>query len=204
MKPFQPESPPQHVREARLRSLLDLATTPMLVADHDRRLVDANAMACEVLGATREELLARRIDDFTADEGGFDVERFWSRFLEDGRINGSYPAKRLDGQVRPVVYAATANVVPGRHMAIFANGAGSAAPVSDDPPARSRAGRLTPREREIVQMIADGLTDREIALRLGLSPATARTHARNLIGKLGAHTRAQAVAIAIRRGDIAS
>jgi DNA-binding CsgD family transcriptional regulator len=51
-------------------------------------------------------------------------------------------------------------------------------------------------------MIADGLTDREIAARLVLSPATARTHARNLIGKLGAHTRAQAVAIAIRRGEI--
>ena len=202
MKPFKAESPPAHVREARLRSLLDLATTPMLVADHDRRVVDANAMACEVLGASREELLARRIDDFTADEGGFDVEHFWSRFMEEGRLNGSYPAKRLDGQVRPVVYAATANVVPGRHMAIFANGASPVAQGTEESPARSRAGQLTPREREILQMIADGLTDREVAQRLGLSPATARTHARNLIGKLGAHTRAQAVAIAIRRGDI--
>jgi len=52
-------------------------------------------------------------------------------------------------------------------------------------------------------MIADGLTDREIAERLVLSPATARTHARNLIGKLGAPTRAQAVAIAIGRGELA-
>jgi DNA-binding NarL/FixJ family response regulator len=52
-------------------------------------------------------------------------------------------------------------------------------------------------------MIADGLTDREIAERLVLSSATARTHAPNLIGKLGARTRAQAVAIAIGRGELA-
>ncbi|HEX2126689.1 MAG TPA: LuxR C-terminal-related transcriptional regulator [Thermoleophilaceae bacterium] len=204
MKPFEPDSPPTHVREARLRSLVSLATTPMLVFDGERRYVDVNETACEVLGASRSEIIGRRIDDFTAVEGGFNLERLWARFMEDGRVNGSYPVKRFDGQVRPVVYAATADVVPGRHMAIFANGKSGSqtapAPADDEP--RRPASQLTPREREILQMIADGLTDREIAKRLVLSPATARTHARNLIGKLGAHTRAQAVAIAIRRGEI--
>ena len=203
--PFPPDSPPPHVREARLHSLVSLATTPMLVFDHERRYVDANATACEILGVTREEIIGRRIDEFTAGEGGFDLDRLWARFLEDGRVNGSYPIRRPDGQVRPVVYAATANVLPGRHMAIFANGRSSqTAPPAETPAAavpRSGA-QLTPREREILQMIAEGLTDREVAARLTLSPATARTHARNLIGKLGAHTRAQAVAIAIRNGVI--
>lgn len=204
--PFQPELPPTHVREAQLHSLVSLATTPMLVFDHQRRYVDVNETACQVLGATREEILGRRLDDFTAAEGGFDLERLWARFMEDGRVNGSYPIKRFDGQVRPVVYAATANVVPGRHMAIFTNGK-SGSSQAPPPAVEQRPGRahhLTPREREILQMIADGYTDREIARRLGLSPATARTHARNLIGKLGAHTRAQAVAIAIRSGEIGS
>jgi len=176
----------------------------MLVFDHERRYVEVNATAAEILGAPREEILGRRIDEFTAGEGGFDLDRLWARFMEDGRVNGSYPVKRFDGQVRPVVYAATADVVPGRHMAIFANGKNGSqtapAPAGDE--AHRPASQLTPREREILQMIADGLTDREIANRLTLSPATARTHARNLIGKLGAHTRAQAVAIAIRRGEI--
>jgi PAS domain S-box-containing protein len=184
----------------RLRSLLNLATTPMVVADHNRRFVDCNPMASELLGASREAILCRRVDDFTADEGGFDVERFWSRLMEEGRLNGSYPCKRLNGRLRPVVYAATANLVPGLHMAIFAKGTNGS---SDDPPLPHRRGSpLTPRELEILQMIASGLTDREIASRLVLSQATARTHARNLIGKLGAHTRAQAVALAIRRGEI--
>ena len=205
MKPsFEPESPPDHVREARLRSLVSLATTPMLVFDQERRYVDVNETACQVLGATRDEIIGRRIDDFTAVEGGFDLELLWARFMEDGRVNGSFPVKRFDGQVRPVVYAATADVVPGRHMAIFANGKNGSptAPVAPHGESRRPASQLTPREREILQMIADGLTDREIAKRLLLSPATARTHARNLIGKLGAHTRAQAVAIAIRSGEI--
>ena len=199
MRTFELESPPPRVREARLRSLVTLATTPIVVVDQQRRIVDVNAMACEFVGAPREAILRRRIDDFTATEGGFDVDRFWARFLAEGRLNGSYPAKRLDGQVRPIVYAATANVVPGLHMSVFVN-TSPALPEAEEP--LRRGAKLTPREREILQLIADGLTDREIAARLVLSPATARTHARNLIARLGAHTRAQAVAIAIRRGEI--
>ena len=199
MRTREPESAPARVRAVRLRSLLNLASTPMLVADQQRRIVDVNPMACEVVGAPRESVLGRRIDDFTASDTGFDVERFWEHVLAEGRLNGTYPARRLDGEVRPIVYAATANVVPGLHMSVFVNS--TVAPVPAAEPVRPVA-QLTPREREILQMIADGLTDREIARRLVLSPATARTHARNLIGKLGAHTRAQAVAIAIRRGEI--
>jgi PAS domain S-box-containing protein len=130
---------------------VNLATTPMLVFDHERRYVEVNDVACEALGAPRSEILGRRIDDFTAAEGGFSLDRLWARFMEDGRVNGSFPMRRFDGQVRPVVYAATANVVPGRHLAIFANGKNGSQTAPEPAAAPSRpAGQLTRREREIL------------------------------------------------------
>jgi two-component system response regulator DesR len=63
-------------------------------------------------------------------------------------------------------------------------------------------GPLTAREREILQLIANGLSGEEIADRLHLAGETVRTHVRNAVGKLGASSRAHAVAIALRRGEI--
>jgi DNA-binding CsgD family transcriptional regulator len=60
--------------------------------------------------------------------------------------------------------------------------------------------RPTARERQILAMLAAGDTDADIAGRLDLSPATVQTHVRNAKQKLGARTRAQAVAIALRGG----
>ena len=51
-------------------------------------------------------------------------------------------------------------------------------------------------------MLADGDTDVQVADKLDLSPATVQTHVRNAKAKLGARTRAQAVALALRRGMI--
>src|SRR5262249_7769290 len=53
---------------------------------------------------------------------------------------------------------------------------------------------LTDREQEIVEMIALGLSGPEIATELHLSHATVRTHVRNAMNKLGAHSRAHLVA----------
>jgi DNA-binding CsgD family transcriptional regulator len=55
------------------------------------------------------------------------------------------------------------------------------------------------REREVLALLASGATDREIAQLLELSPATVQTHVRNAKAKLGARTRAQAVALALQR-----
>jgi DNA-binding CsgD family transcriptional regulator len=55
------------------------------------------------------------------------------------------------------------------------------------------------REREVLALLASGATDREIARLLELSPATVQTHVRNAKAKLGARTRAQAVAMALQR-----
>ena len=59
---------------------------------------------------------------------------------------------------------------------------------------------LTPREREVLQTLAVGLGNREIAARLGISEHTAKFHVSQILAKLNAATRAEAVSIAIRRG----
>jgi DNA-binding CsgD family transcriptional regulator len=61
---------------------------------------------------------------------------------------------------------------------------------------------LTTREREIFQLLAEGLTGSQIAERLVLSPATVRTHVQNGMSRLGASTRLHAFAIAAKGGDI--
>ena len=61
---------------------------------------------------------------------------------------------------------------------------------------------LTTRQREILGLLARGLTGDEIARRLYLSGETVRTHVRNAMERLGAHTRGQAIALAVARQEI--
>ena len=68
-------------------------------------------------------------------------------------------------------------------------------------PASGPAGMaLTPREGEVLRLLAAGLSDREIAERLFISPRTAGYHVSNLLGKLGVDSRTGAVAFALRHG----
>lgn len=61
---------------------------------------------------------------------------------------------------------------------------------------------LTNREREVLQMLSNGLANKEIAARLNISEHTAKFHVASILGKLGAATRTEAVALGIRRGLI--
>jgi DNA-binding CsgD family transcriptional regulator len=60
--------------------------------------------------------------------------------------------------------------------------------------------KLTPREREVLELLADGASNKMIARRLGISVATAKFHVAALLGKLGARGRSDAVAIGVRLG----
>jgi DNA-binding NarL/FixJ family response regulator len=62
------------------------------------------------------------------------------------------------------------------------------------------AGGLTAREREVLALVAEGLTNRQIAGRLVISEGTAIRHVANVFGKLGVHSRAEAARIAAERG----
>ena len=62
---------------------------------------------------------------------------------------------------------------------------------------------LTPREREVLAMVAEGKTNREIGDALFISESTAGVHVSNILGKLGATNRVEAAAIAYRMGATA-
>lgn len=67
-------------------------------------------------------------------------------------------------------------------------------------PGGSAAQQLTPREREVLQLLADGLSNQRIAEHLVLSVSTVRNHVQSILRKLGAHSRLEAVTIGVREG----
>lgn len=63
-------------------------------------------------------------------------------------------------------------------------------------------GDLTPREVEVLRMLAEGLANKEIASQLGITDHTIKFHISSILGKLGAATRTEAVTLGVRRGLI--
>ena len=62
--------------------------------------------------------------------------------------------------------------------------------------------RLTNRERDALLALAEGMNDKEIAGKLGVRPATAHSYVASMLGKLGAHSRLQALVFAARHGFV--
>ena len=81
-----------------------------------------------------------------------------------------------------------------------ANGNGEVIPFTR--PARELTQQPTARELEVLQLVSDGLANREIGERLFLSEETVKSHVRHLLAKLQAKSRAHAVAVGFRRGLI--
>lgn len=68
--------------------------------------------------------------------------------------------------------------------------------------ARTSIDQITPREREVLQALSEGLSNKEIAARLHMSVDTERTHMMNILNKLGVHSRLQALLFAARHGVV--
>lgn len=198
---------------ARLRVAFERSRHPMLIADDQRRWVTGNAAACDLLGITRDEVPWHTMDEFTPQSERGRLEEQWEAFLANGAAEGWYQLYVPDRGPVPVEFSATANVLPARHLSVFippdeisAEQLQSASPRKKPwtPVAAESGGRvqLTDREREVMTLVASGLQSGDIAERLFLSPETIKSHVHNAMVRLGAHTRAHAVAIALVTGQI--
>ena len=117
-------------------------------------------------------------------------EPLTSRMLRLG-VHASLPSAAAADQIVAGIYAAAAGlvVVPAESSSLIV--AAAFEPVIEN---------LTPREMETLEMLAEGLSNKQIAARLGISEHTAKFHVNSILGKLDAATRTEAVMRGIRAG----
>ena len=175
----------------------------VLVVDDEGALVEASLGACRLLGVARSAVVGRRIDALFEPESGERFAAEWPR-LRSGEASEAGPfALEAPASVVEVCATVNARILPSRHLVTLDPGRTPDRGAAASPRVGLRAVREpSAREREILALLADGATDGQIAARLELSPATVQTHVRNAKAKLGARTRAQAVAVALQRGLI--
>lgn len=169
----------------------------IMVVDEDRHFRHINAPAMALLGAPADAIIGARIDDFTPLPLLSVLEGLWADLSRDGWLEGTYEVLRGDGRRRLAEYRAQTGFDTGRRL-IVARPASPATLAAADP--RGRV--LTPREREVLQLAADGLSAAAIAAELSLSVGTVKSHLENVHAKLGVSNRAAAVASALRLGAI--
>ena len=168
------------------------------------QLVDAEPDVVLVDGAAdaQEELLNALEDAEVTEEYAVVVlseqpKAGWlSRALRAG-VRAVLPREATPEQLRAALVAAAAGLVvvhPAEMSAVLHAPAALSSPISELPE------QLTPREREVLQMISGGLGNKEIAGRLSISEHTVKFHVASILGKLGASTRTEAVSIGIRHG----
>ena len=158
----------------------------VLLTTADGAVISANAAAKEMLGSP---------ETYRCSE----VVR--SRNIDGDRVCGKGCAESLcaGNQVDHGVVR-----VRGRAAHLVCTGAGDhrVITLTPAPDLDSISGTLSPREKEVLQLVARGFTTHRIARRLAISPSTARTHVEHIREKLGVRTRSQAVAKALALGQI--
>ena len=190
-----------HSEDDVLWDFIERAPVAMLAADDDRHIERVNAHWCDLTGYGQKQLLEMRLDDLLAPESRPGIDMRWADLLNTGMGMARIVLLRPDGDRLQVRYGAFANVVPGIHVAAYLPEPGQD-PRAMRPQRSRRAGQLTRREQESLRLVAMGMTTTAAAEQLGISPETVRTHVRNAMNKLGARTRAQAIAVAMRDGEI--
>ena len=163
-------------------------------------LMDIRMPALDGIQATRQLAAMRGLEQVRVlILTTYDTDAYVFEALDAGAsgflLKDSGPAELLHA-VR-VVAAGEALLAPRitRRLIAQFTAARSAHQVAED-----RLAVLTQREREVLALVGEGLSNHEIAERLTLSPATARTHVSRAMVKLGARDRAQLVVIAYRTG----
>jgi DNA-binding NarL/FixJ family response regulator len=161
-------------------------------SDPDVALVDIRLPDGSGIELTRD-LLARRPDlGVILYTGDADAE-----LLYDGLDSGARGYALKAGSMEELKEA----------IVTVANGGSYVDPRLDrilfSPRATAKVPQLSPREREIMHLMAEGLTAERIGDQISVSVETVRTHVRNVIRKLQARNRVHAIALALERGEIA-
>lgn len=186
--------------------LSPIATAVTLTTRPDNPLVAVNQPFCELTGYSREEVLGRNCRMLA----GPDTEPEARAALRDAISNG-VPAMvelsnyRKDGSLfrNAVMIAPLRNRegdligFVGSQMDVSAARKGAESRVEE---ARERMAVLTPRQRQVLALMAEGRLNKEIALRLGITLSTVKLHRSLLLERLGARTSADAIRIAVEAG----
>lgn len=170
----------------------------MLVVDDDATCTQASLGACRLLGISRTELVGSALSALLNEGSRERFEHIWLAFRATGGHADPFTVQTPAAEVE-VAVTVMPDLLPGSHLIRLDRLASSSGSLKESPRSERRP---TAREREILALLADGATDGQIAGMLALSPATVQTHVRNAKAKLGATTRTQAVALAIRLGLI--
>ncbi|HST38330.1 MAG TPA: helix-turn-helix transcriptional regulator [Conexibacter sp.] len=174
-------------RAAQLRGALDLSPSALAIVDPDAAGPLANRAASALLAGIEEgeALLYDLVSRPAGARGGW-TSALPVRLRDGGSAELRADVRALDGDGALV---ATLSLRGGG-----AGGAAQADATHAPPPAWSL---LTPREREVAQLVVEGLSDREIAARLVLSPHTVRQHLKRIYSRLGVGSRVQLVRLAL-------
>jgi PAS domain S-box-containing protein len=180
--------------------VFDRTSNAIFVLDDERRIVAVNHAALSLLGRPREDLMGTSLLETMRSTDRAEALRNWQILRESGEFFGRRALVRADGSEVQIDFAARLAHIRGQRVAIYV-----ALPGPSAGPTRSSAlaGQLllTAREREVITHVALGDETDQIAEALHISPTTVRTHVRNAMIKLGAHTRAQLVAIVLCTDD---
>ncbi|REK86442.1 DNA-binding response regulator [Streptomyces inhibens] len=168
----------------------------------DIRMPDLDGLAATRLISEDEDLAGVKVLVLTT----FENDEYVAEALRAGASGflgkGINPEELLDA-IR-LVAAGDSLLSPTATKALIARFLAQPAPPGPAaPPGRTappQLAALTPREREVVTLVAAGLSNDEIAERLFVTPLTAKTHANRAMTKLGARDRAQLVVIAYQTG----
>jgi PAS domain S-box-containing protein len=179
-------------------TLFEGSQVPILMVGSHRQFTEANAAAWSLIRMSLNELRRHRIDDLIAPTAWPRMELAWRKLLGEGSLSGRYRLRLRDGSRVWVFYAAVANVLSAQHVIAFAPAAWPADALQVIQAAGDAEGRgaLSPRQCDVLRLIARGAGSGQVARELSISEATVRTHVRNILERLGARNRAHAVALA--------
>jgi PAS domain S-box-containing protein len=184
-------------------SVFEQSSNPMALITESRRFAEVNPALLHWLDYSRDDLVGKHVRDFLPESEHPLMESEWQTFLTTGEAAGERQLLRGDGLVVHFEFAAHTELVTGRRLVLFVAMHGEIETTDGEHVDGGPEGQvLSPREREIVELVARGRSGQEIADELGLSPETVRTHVDNAKEKFEARNRAQLVAKALGSGLI--